>query len=112
MMRFLLLLFCLLSATMIQAQSKWRDKPVKNIELKEVTIKAQKTRQRGDTLVYSVATFAKDDDRSIGDVLKKMPGIQVAEDGKITYNGTPINKFYIEGKDLLQGRYGLATNGV
>lgn len=112
MMRFLLLLFCLLSATMIQAQSKWRDKPVKNIELKEVTIKAQKIRQRGDTLVYSVATFAKDDDRSIGDVLKKMPGIQVAEDGKITYNGTPINKFYIEGKDLLQGRYGLATNGV
>ena len=112
MMRFLLLLFCLLSATMIQAQSKWRDKPVKNIELKEVTIKAQKIRQRGDTLVYSVATFAKDGDRSIGDVLKKMPGIQVAEDGKITYNGTPINKFYIDGKDLLQGRYGLATNGV
>ena len=96
----------------VQAQTKWRDKPVKNIELKEVTIKAQKIRQRGDTLVYSVATFAKDGDRSIGDVLKKMPGIQVADDGKITYNGTPINKFYIEGKDLLQGRYGLATNGV
>ena len=105
-------LLILLSNFSVQAQTKWRDKPVKNIELKEVTIKAQKIRQRGDTLVYSVATFAKDGDRSIGDVLKKMPGIQVADDGKITYNGTPINKFYIEGKDLLQGRYGLATNGV
>ena len=112
MRRFSLLLFCLISSLALQAQTKWRDKPVKNIELKEVTIKAQKIRQRGDTLVYSVATFAKDGDRSIGDVLKKMPGIQVADDGKITYNGTPINKFYIEGKDLLQGRYGLATNGV
>ena len=112
MRRFSLLLFCLISSLALQAQTKWRDKPVKNIELKEVTIKAQKIRQRDDTLVYSVATFAKDGDRSIGDVLKKMPGIQVADDGKITYNGTPINKFYIEGKDLLQGRYGLATNGV
>lgn len=82
------------------------------IELREVKIKSQKIRQRGDTLVYNVASFAKDGDRSIGDVLKKMPGIQVAVDGKISYNGMPINKFYIEGKDLLQGRYGLATNGV
>ena len=82
------------------------------IELREVKIKSQKIRQRGDTLVYHVASFAKDGDRSIGDVLKKMPGIQVAEDGKISYNGMPINKFYIEGKDLLQGRYGLATQGV
>ena len=82
------------------------------IELKEVKIKSQKIRQRGDTLVYSVASFAKEGDRSIGDVLKKMPGIQVAEDGKVSYNGMPINKFYIEGKDLLQGKYGLATQGV
>lgn len=82
------------------------------IELQEVKVKARKIHQRGDTLIYHVATFAKDGDRSIGDVLKKMPGIQVAEDGKISYNGMPINKFYIEGKDLLQGRYGLATNGV
>ena len=70
------------------------------IELREVKIKSQKIRQRGDTLVYSVASFAKEGDRSIGDVLKKMPGIQVAEDGKVSYNGMPINKFYIEGKDL------------
>ena len=82
------------------------------IELREVKIKSQKIRQRGDTLVYSVASFAKEGDRSIGDVLKKMPGIQVAEDGKVSYNGMPINKFYIEGKDLLQGKYGLATKGV
>lgn len=110
--RIMMFMLILNSNFSMQAQTKWRDKPVKNIELKEVTIKAQKIRQRGDTLVYGVATFAKDGDRSIGDVLKKMPGIQVADDGKITYNGTPINKFYIEGKDLLQGRYGLATNGV
>ena len=41
-----------------------------------------------------------------------MPGIDVAENGAISYNGQQINKFYIEGKDLLGGRYGLATNTV
>lgn len=82
------------------------------MQLKEVTIKAKKIGQRGDTLTYNVASFASAQDRSIGDVLKKMPGIQVQKDGQISYNGVSINKFYIEGKDLLEGRYGIATNGI
>lgn len=80
--------------------------------LKEVTVKAPRIREQGDTLVYNVAGFANEQDRSIGDVLKKMPGIDVDKEGKIKYNGTDINKFYIEGKDLLEGRYGIATKGI
>ena len=41
-----------------------------------------------------------------------MPGINVDTKGKITYNGKEINKFYIEGQDLLEGKYGIATNGI
>lgn len=41
-----------------------------------------------------------------------MPGIDVAESGKISYNGKPINKFYIENLDMLKGRYGIATNNI
>lgn len=36
-----------------------------------------------------------------------MPGIDVASNGKIQYQGIDINKFYIEGNDLLGGKYGL-----
>ena len=68
--------------------------------------------QRCDTITYNVASFANKQDRTIGDVLKKMPGIEVKEDGKIYYNGRGINKFYIEGRDLVEGRYGIATNGI
>lgn len=81
-------------------------------KLKEVTIKAQKIREQGDTLIYNVASFKDIQDKTIGDVLQKMPGIDVARTGEITYNGTAINKFYIEGKDLLEGKYGIATNGI
>lgn len=80
--------------------------------LKEVAVKADRIREQGDTITYNVGSFAQVQDRSIGDVLKRMPGIDVAQNGKIQYQGEDINKFYIEGSDLLGGKYGIATNGI
>lgn len=80
--------------------------------LKEVAIKAERIREQGDTIIYNVVSFALAQDRSIGDVLKRMPGINVSNSGKIQYQGEDINKFYIEGSDLLGGKYGIATNGI
>ena len=80
--------------------------------LKEVTVKADRIREQGDTITYNVGSFAQQQDRSIGDVLKRMPGINVENSGKIQYQGEDINKFYIEGSDLLGGKYGIATNGI
>ena len=81
-------------------------------QLKEVAVKADRIREQGDTITYHVASFAQKQDHTIGDVLKRMPGIDVNNAGKIQYQGTDINKFYIEGNDLLGGRYGVATNGI
>ncbi len=80
--------------------------------LKEVAVKADAIREQGDTITYNVGSFAQAQDRSIGDVLKRMPGIDVSTSGKIQYQGEDINKFYIEGSDLLGGKYGIATNGI
>lgn len=80
--------------------------------LKEVIVKADRIREQGDTITYHVGSFAQGQDRSIGDVLKRMPGLNVESSGKIQYQGEDINKFYIEGTDLLGGKYGLATNGI
>lgn len=80
--------------------------------LKEVAVKADRIREQGDTITYNVGSFAQAQDRSIGDVLKRMPGIDVSSNGKIQYQGEDINKFYIEGSDLLGGKYGIATNGI
>lgn len=83
-----------------------------SIRLKEVAVRADRIREQGDTVIYSVGQFAQTRDRSIGDVLKRMPGIDVANNGKIRYQGEDINRFYIEGSDLLGGKYGIATNGI
>lgn len=84
-----------------------------NIILKEVTVKASKVREHGDTLTYNVATFADQNDRNIGDVLARIPGFEVnKQTGQIKYEGKPISKFYIEGLDMLGDKYGIATNSL
>ena len=84
----------------------------KAIALNEVIVKPVKIRQKGDTLNYSVSSFVDVTDKSIGDVLKKLPGIQVLSSGKILYQNKAISKFYIEGLDMLRGKYGIATNNI
>lgn len=80
--------------------------------LKEVIVKSEILQQRGDTLSFSVAAFKDKNDRVIADVLKKIPGIDIRPDGKIFYKDEPIEKYYIEGLDLLEGRYNLANNNL
>tara|TARA_R110002049_G_scaffold161575_2_gene327170 strand:- start:564 stop:3191 length:2628 start_codon:yes stop_codon:yes gene_type:complete len=81
-------------------------------ELKEVVIKNSPITRKGDTINYSVNAFTKQEDRTIADVLKNMPGIEVLDDGQILYQGKPINKYYIEGLDLLEGKYNLANSNL
>lgn len=82
------------------------------VEIREVEIRAPRLSLRGDTVSYNVASFTEAQDRTIADVLRKMPGIEVEKSGEIRYNGEAINKFYIEGMDMLDGRYSLATNNI
>lgn len=81
-------------------------------KLKEVKIKAERIKSTGDTLTYSVAGFRQGQDRSIADVIAKMPGLEVKTDGKVEYQGKPINKFYIEGLDLMGSQYGVANQNI
>jgi hypothetical protein len=81
-------------------------------QLKEVVVQGAPITRQGDTLSYKVDAFANKKDRVISDVLKKMPGIEVASDGQISYEGKPISKFYINGQDLLESRYTLASDNL
>jgi hypothetical protein len=81
-------------------------------ELEEVKIDIKEIQKRGDTLTYNIKSFEGKEDRTLSDVLKKIPGIEVDSDGLIKYQGTAINKFYVEGKDLMAGGYGSLTNSM
>ena len=83
-----------------------------NFQLQEVKVSANRIMQKKDTLVYSVAGFSQPQDRSIADVIAKMPGMEINSNGQISFNGKSINKFYIEGMDLMNDRYALASNNI
>lgn len=84
----------------------------RNIQLKEVVVKSKKIYSQGDTINYNVLSFLSPSDRSVADVLRKMPGITVSDAGQVSYQGKPIKNFYIEGLDLMKGHYGIATNNL
>jgi hypothetical protein len=78
----------------------------------EVKNKSDFVKYRRDTLSYVVDSFIQQQDRTIGEVLKKIPGIDVDANGKISYNGKRISNFYIDGDDILDDKYNLATNSI
>ncbi len=80
----------------------------KATQLNDVIVEAPDIYAKGDTLVFNVAKYAN----AIIDVIKRLPGIKVEEDGTIKYQGKPINKFYLDGNDFIGGQYGLATNNI
>ena len=84
----------------------------KSIFLKEVNVKANPLRQRGDTLSHNLASFLGKGDVTLEDGLKRLPGVDVSQNGGISYMGKPISQFNIEGMDLLGGKYNLATRNI
>ena len=80
--------------------------------LKEVTIKARPLWQRNDTLSMFLQSFLGKGDVTLEDGLKRLPGVDVAKSGAISYMGKPISQFNIEGLDLLGGKYNLATRNI
>ena len=84
----------------------------KTIALKEVKVKAPPLTMLGDTLAYNLASFLKKGDVTLEDGLKNLPGINISDNGAISYMGKGISNFYIGGLDMLGGRYNLATKNI
>lgn len=83
-----------------------------SVMLKEVQIRAGRIFGQQDTVKYDFTRFASEKDMYVKDVLKKLPGVQVEDNGQIRYNGKAISNFYVEGLDVTGGRYNLINNNL
>lgn len=86
----------------------------KVLEIKEVIVKGTipAMKRTGDTLTYIAAKYIDANDAVAEDIIKKLPGVNVEESGKILYQGKEITKFYVEGLDMLGGRYAVASKNI
>lgn len=74
-------------------------------ELREVQVKSGRIAGLRDTISYDLSKFADKRDNTLKDVLKKLPGVDVDKNGKISFNGKDISRFTVEDLDLTGGRY-------
>ena len=67
---------------------------------------------KGDTLIYNADSFKNGSERKLEDVLKKLPGVEINEDGQIEVEGKAVNKLMVNGKDFFDGDTKLATKNI
>lgn len=53
-----------------------------------------------DTVEYDAQAYKVPENSAIEELLKKLPGVEVDSDGKITHNGKEIKKFLVDGKEF------------
>ena len=67
---------------------------------------------KGDTIVYNSDSFTNGSERKLGDVLKKLPGVEVDKDGGIKVEGKSVSKLMVEGKDFFDGDTKLGVQNI
>ena len=67
---------------------------------------------KGDTIVYNADSFKNGSERKLGDVLEKLPGVEINENGQIEVEGNAVQKITVNGKDFFDGDSKLATENI
>lgn len=81
--------------------------------LQEVIVKSGTPyRIKGDTTVYTADSFKVSANANVGELLKKLPGIQVDKDGKITAMGETVQKVLVDGEEFFGDDPGMAVKNL
>src|SRR5574344_468273 len=75
------------------------------IMLKEtqVTGKALKVVLKEDTFVYNASAYRTPEGSVLEELVKRLPGAQISDDGTITINGKQVKKILVDGKEFMTG---------
>ncbi len=82
-----------------------------NLDEVEITYEMPVT-IKGDTIVYNADSFQNGTERKLEDVLEKLPGVEINEDGQVEVEGKVVNKLMVNGKDFFDGDTKLATKNI
>ena len=67
---------------------------------------------KGDTLIYNADSFKNGTERKLEDILEKLPGVEINDDGQIEVEGNVVSKLMVNGKDFFDGDTKLATKNI
>lgn len=84
------------------------------VQLKEAVVTAVRAAvvAKQDTLEFNAGSFHTNPNASVGDLLKKLPGVEVSKDGSITSGGKTIKKILVDGKEFFSDDPTMASKNL
>lgn len=75
------------------------------IMLKEATVVGQAARVtvKEDTFIYNASAYRTPEGSVVEELVKRIPGAQVSDDGTVTINGQEVKKVLVDGKEFMTG---------
>lgn len=84
-----------------------------NVYLDQVVIKSKAPiTVKSDTVVFKVSSFKRGNEQIAEDILKKLPGLDVSDNGAISWQGKEIEKIMIDGDDIFGRGYRLVSRNL
>ena len=68
-----------------------------------VTSRAQKVTLKADTFVYNAAAFRTPEGSVAEELVRRLPGAEISDDGTIKINGKEVKKILVDGKEFMTG---------
>ncbi len=66
----------------------------------------------GDTISYNIDSFTNGTEKKLEDILEKLPGIEIDDNGEVEVEGKKVQKILVEGKEFFEGDTKLATQNI
>lgn len=77
-----------------------------------VTGVAARVEQKEDTTMFNASAYRTPEGSSLEALVKQLPGVEVSDDGKITWNGKEVKELLVNGKDFFKGDKDVAMKNL
>jgi len=77
-----------------------------------VTATAARVQQVGDTTMFNAEAYRVPEGSTLEALVKQLPGVEVSDDGSITWNGKSVTEFLVNGKDFFKGDTKIAMKNL
>lgn len=81
-------------------------------ELQEIIVSQEKFEIEGDTIFFNPRSYKDGTEKKVEDLIKKLPGMEVEENGTIKYRGKNVTSVQLEGDDLFGYNYAMGTRNI
>lgn len=77
-----------------------------------ITSRPKVMKVKGDTISYNLKAVVDGTENKIEDVIKKLPGLDIDQDGKVLYKGQQIDNVLVDGNEFFGNKHQMATQNI